>query len=97
MFDFCDRENVHFISRKAYVTDSRLVEFCRDSVFSKHAKFRRAEPDEKELILYEQIKKKCRNMEKTFEEINAEGKANGQLLKIPYAATKKMFTESKSG
>ena len=88
-----------FNSRKASSLEVSCSgsEFCRDSVFSKHAKFRRAEPDEKELILYEQIKKKCRNMEKTFEEINAEGKANGQLLKIPYAATKKMFTESKSG
>ena len=26
LFDFCDRENVHFISRKAYVTDSSHVE-----------------------------------------------------------------------
>ena len=25
LFDFCDRENVHFISRKAYVTDSKLL------------------------------------------------------------------------
>ena len=26
LFDLCDRENVHFISRKAYVSDSSLVE-----------------------------------------------------------------------
>ena len=65
-------------------------------------RWRQAKPDEKEglSVLYENIKKKCRNMERNIRR-NERGRESKrtreQFLKNPYAATKKMFTESKSG
>jgi hypothetical protein len=40
LFDFCDRENVHFISRKAYVTDSRVL---RQRILPRYCVFKTCE------------------------------------------------------
>ena len=65
-------------------------------------RWRRAKPDEKKglSILYEKIKEKCRNMERNIrrnERRKESKRTREQFIKNPYAATKKMFTESKSG
>ena len=64
--------------------------------------WRQATPEKKEglKVLYEQIKMKCRNMQRNIrrnERRRESKRTREQFLKNPYAATKKMFTESKSG
>ena len=60
-------------------------------------RWRQAKPDEKEglSVLYENIKKKCRNMGRNIrrnERRRESKRTREQFLKNPYAATKKMFT-----
>ena len=65
-------------------------------------RWRQADPTEKEglSVLYEQLKKKSRNMQRNIrrsERRKESKRTREQFLKNPYEVTKKMFTESKSG
>jgi hypothetical protein len=65
-------------------------------------RWRQARPNEKEGLtkLYEECKKKCRNMQRNIrrsERRRESERTREQFLKNHYAATKNMFTESKSG
>ena len=65
-------------------------------------RWRKATTDEKEglTVLYENLKKRCRETERNIrrnERRKESRRTRERFLKNPYAATKKMFTESKSG
>ena len=80
----------------------RKMEEIRKEKNDLRKRWRRAKPDEKKglSILYEKIKEKCRNMERNIrrnERRKESKRTREQFIKNPYAATKKMFTESKSG
>ena len=80
----------------------RKMEEIRKEKNDLRKRWRRAKPDEKKglSILYEKIKEKCRNMERNIrrnERRKESKRTREQFIKNPYAVTKKMFTESKSG